>query len=132
MSELGRGRLILIIEDNEKNMKLTRYVLQSNGFRTVEATNAEDGVALASEIHPNLILMDVRLPGIDGVGATQKLKAGPSTAAIPVVALTASVTRDDRERFASAGFAGCIGKPIDVVAFPAQVLDYCADAPTDA
>lgn len=128
MSEMGGGRLILIVEDNDKNMKLTRDVLQFRGFRTVEATTGEDGVALAGTHMPDLILMDIALPGIDGVEAAQRLKAEPLTAAIPIVALTASVMEADRARFGEAGFAGLIAKPIDVLTFPDQVLAYCATA----
>jgi two-component system cell cycle response regulator DivK len=128
MSEMGGGRLILIVEDNDKNMKLTRDVLQFRGFRTVEATTGEDGVALAGTHMPDLILMDIALPGIDGVEAAQRLKAEPLTAPIPIVALTASVMETDRARFGEAGFAGLIAKPIDVLTFPDQVLAYCATA----
>ena len=128
MSDVGGGRLILIVEDNDKNMKLTRDVLQFRGFRTVEATTGEDGVALAGTHLPDLILMDIALPGIDGVEAAQRLKAEPLTAAIPIVALTASVMEADRARFGDAGFAGLIAKPIDVLTFPGQLLAYCAPA----
>jgi two-component system cell cycle response regulator DivK len=128
MNDLGGGRLILIVEDNDKNMKLTRDVLQFRGFRTVEATTGEDGVTLAGTHMPDLILMDIALPGIDGVEAAQQLKAKPSTAPIPIVALTASVMEADRARFGEAGFAGLIAKPIDVLTFPDQVLAYCATA----
>jgi two-component system cell cycle response regulator DivK len=122
---LGAGRLILIVEDNEKNMKLARDVLQFHGFRTVETVNGEDAVIMAREHLPDLILMDISLPGIDGVEATRQLKDEPSTATIPIVALTASVLQADRARFEEAGFAGLIAKPIDVLTFPTQVLDYC-------
>ena len=128
MSDVGGGRLILIVEDNDKNMKLTRDVLQFRGFRTVEATTGEDGVTLAGTHLPDLILMDIALPGIDGVEAAQRLKAEPSTAPIPIVALTASVMEADRARFGEAGLAGLIAKPIDVLTFPDQVLAYCATA----
>ena len=125
MSGLGEGRLILIVEDNEKNMKLARDVLQFHGFRTVETVNGEDAVIMAREHLPDLILMDISLPGIDGVEATRQLKDEPSTATIPIVALTASVLATDRARFDEAGFAGLIAKPIDVLTFPEQVLAYC-------
>jgi len=125
VSDIGAGRLILIVEDNDKNMKLTRDVLQFNGFGTVEASSGEDGVTLAREHMPALILMDIALPGIDGVEATRQLKAEPPTAKIPIVALTASVMEADRARFGEAGFAGLIAKPIDVLTFPHQVLAYC-------
>ncbi len=128
MTGAGAGRLILIVEDNDKNMKLVRDVLQFHGFRTVEATRGEDGIALAREHFPDLILMDIALPGIDGVDATKQLKADESTASIPIVALTASVMQADRTRFVEAGFAGTIVKPIDVLKFPDQVLGYCTPA----
>jgi two-component system cell cycle response regulator DivK len=117
--------LILIVEDNEKNLKLARDVLQFHGFRTVEAGSGEDGVILAREHLPDLVLMDIQLPGIDGVEATRRLKGEPLTAAIRIVALTASVMQADRARFAEVGFAGLIAKPIDVLTFPDQVLAYC-------
>jgi two-component system cell cycle response regulator DivK len=125
MSGAGGGRLILIVEDNERNMKLARDVLQFHGFRTVEAVSGEDGMVLAHQHIPDLILMDIALPGIDGVAATRQLKNEAATATIPIVALTASVTAADRARFGDAGFAGFIAKPIDVLKFPDQVLAYC-------
>jgi len=127
MSGIGDGRLILIVEDNERNMKLARDVLQFHGFRTVETVSGEDAVGMAREHHPDLILMDISLPGIDGVEATRQLKDDPSTAEIPIVALTASVLQADRARFEEAGFVGLIAKPIDVMAFPEQVLGYCPE-----
>ncbi len=125
MSGQGSGHLILIVEDNEKNMKLARDVLRFNGFRTVEATSGEDALLMAMEHLPDLVLMDVALPGIDGVEAARQLRAAPETAAIPVVALTASVMDTDRARFVDAGFAGLIAKPINVLRFPEQVLAHC-------
>ncbi len=115
--------LILIVEDNEKNMKLARDLLQYHGFTTLEATNAEDGLVLAREKMPKLVLMDIQLPGMDGVTALAQLRADVATATIPVVAMTASVMKEDRERFEKAGFDGFITKPIDVRAFPQQVRD---------
>lgn len=122
------GRLILIVEDNAKSSKLTRDVLQFHGFRTLEAVSAEDGMVLAREHLPDLILMDIALPGIDGVSATQQLKSEVITASIPIVALTASVMGADRARFRGAGFVGCIIKPIDVLEFPDQVRRFCGGA----
>jgi two-component system cell cycle response regulator DivK len=116
--------LILIVEDNDKNLKLQRDVLRFHGFDTIEATNAEDGVALARERHPQLVLMDIQLPGMDGVSALQKLRQDSVTASIPVVAVTASVMKEDRKRFESAGFDGFITKPISVKTFPDQVRGY--------
>jgi len=116
--------LILIVEDNDKNLKLARDLLRFHGFDTIEATSAEDGISLAHERKPDLVLMDIQLPGMDGVSALHKLREDEETAAIPVVALTASVMKEDRERFDKAGFDGFITKPISVKAFPDQVRSY--------
>lgn len=132
MSGQGAGRLILVVEDNEKNLKLVRDVLQFHGFRTLEAINGEEALVMARQHLPDLVLMDVSLPGIDGVEATRQLKADPSMAATPIVALTASVMETDRARFGAAGFAGLIAKPIDVLTFPAQVLAYCQNRGQEA
>lgn len=119
------GELILIVEDNEKNLKLARDVLQYKGFRTLEAMTAAEGVTLAIEHHPDLVLMDIQLPDADGVSALQQLRAEAATKAIPVVAFTASVMEADRQRLAAAGFDGYLAKPIDVKALPEQVAGYC-------
>ena len=116
--------LILIVEDNDKNLKLTRDLLRFHGFETIEATSAEDGITLARERRPQLVLMDIQLPGMDGVSALRELRKDAATAAIPVVALTASVMKEDRERFDKAGFDGFITKPISVKEFPDQVRVY--------
>ncbi len=118
--------LILIVEDNEKNMKLARDLLRFHGFDTIEATSAEDGLTLARERVPTLVLMDIQLPGMDGVSALGQLRDDARTAKIPVVAMTASVMKEDRERFDKAGFDGFITKPIDVGSFPQQVRDAVA------
>ena len=120
------GHVVLIVEDNEKNMKLARDILQYHGFATLEATTGEDGVTMAREKCPSLVLMDIQLPGIDGVTALELMRRDPSTSRIPVVAMTASVMKEDRERFDKAGFDGFITKPIDVRAFPGQVRDAIA------
>jgi two-component system cell cycle response regulator DivK len=125
VSGQGAGHLILIVEDNEKNLKLARDVLRFNSFRTVEATTGEEALLTAREHLPDLVLMDIALPGIDGVEAARRLRTAPETAAIPIVALTASVMEADRARFVDAGFAGLIAKPINVLRFPEQVLAYC-------
>ncbi len=122
------GEVILIVEDNDKNLKLVRDLLQVKGYRTLEAGTAEEGLALAATHLPQLILMDIQLPGMDGVTAVGRLKAEPRTAAIPVVALTAFAMKDDQERFLNAGFDGYLIKPIDVREFPAQVRRYCERA----
>lgn len=116
--------LILIVEDNDKNLKLARDLLRYHGFETIEATNAEEGIPLARERKPRLVLMDIQLPGMDGVSALERLRADARTADIPVVALTASVMKEDRERFDRAGFDGFITKPIDVKSFPEQIRGY--------
>jgi two-component system cell cycle response regulator DivK len=115
------AELILIVEDNDKNMKLARDLLQFAGLRTLEATNAEDGLAIAQRERPDLVLMDIQLPGMDGITALRKLREDERTSAIPVVALTASVMKADRERFESAGFDAFMQKPVDVRTFAAEV-----------
>ena len=116
--------LVLIVEDNDKNLKLARDLLRYHGFETIEATSAEDGIPLAVARKPHLILMDIQLPGMDGVSALEKLRANATTAAIPIVAMTASVMKEDRERFDKAGFDGFITKPIDVKTFPEQIRGH--------
>ena len=106
--------LILIVEDNEKNLKLVRDVLQVKGYETLEAGTAEDGLKLARARKPDLILMDIQLPGMSGIEALKALRAEPATAAIPVVAITASVMQQDRQQIMSAGFDGFIEKPINL------------------
>ena len=119
------GELILIIEDNEKNLKLVRDILQFKGYRTLEAKTAEESFALAASHQPDLILMDIQLPGADGMTALRQLRDEPRTASIPVVALTAFAMKDDRERFLAAGFDGYLDKPINVKEFPEQVRRFC-------
>ena len=118
------NELILIVEDNEKNLKLARDVLRFHGFRTVEAIDGESAVTMSLEHLPALILMDIQLPGIDGIVAMQRIRAEERTKHIPTVALTASVMTGDRERFDKAGFDGFIAKPIEVKSFPDQVRAY--------
>ena len=118
------NELILIVEDNEKNLKLARDVLRFHGFRTVEATDGESAIAMSLEHLPALVLMDIQLPGIDGIAAMKRIRADERTKHIPTVALTASVMSGDRERFDEAGFDGFIAKPIEVKSFPEQVRSY--------
>src|SRR5213594_2079071 len=106
------NEMILIVEDNEKNRKLVRDVLQHRGYRTLEAETGEDGVRLAKEHRPALILMDIQLPGIDGITALGQLRADPATRVIPVIAVTASVMTHDRQKIMAAGFDGYQSKPI--------------------
>ena len=119
------GELILIVEDNEKNLKLVRDVLHFKGYRTLEAGTAGEGISLAGAHRPDLILMDIQLPDMDGVAALGQLRAEPSTAGIPVVALTAQAMAGDRERLLGAGFDGYVIKPISIKDFPEQVRQFC-------
>jgi two-component system cell cycle response regulator DivK len=109
--------LVLIIEDNEKNMKLVRDVLQIKGYETMEAVSAEDGLALVAERKPDLVLMDIQLPGMNGIECLLVLRANPATAAIPVIAVTASVMQQDRKHITEAGFDAYLGKPLDLKEF---------------
>lgn len=109
--------LILIVEDNDKNMKLVRDVLQAKGYQTAEAVTAEEGLVLARRLNPDAILMDIQLPGMSGLEALAVLRADPATAAIPVVAITASVMDQDRVKILAAGFDGYISKPISLKPF---------------
>ena len=113
--------LILIVEDNEKNMKLVRDILQAKGFETMEAVNAEDGIKLALARVPDLVLMDIQLPGMNGMEALKVLRAEPATAKVPVVAITASVMTQDRQQIMDTGFDGFIEKPINLRDFLATV-----------
>jgi two-component system, cell cycle response regulator DivK len=109
--------LILIVEDNEKNMKLVRDVLRVKGYATLEATTAEEGIQLAVEHRPDLVLMDIHLPGMNGIEARRVLRADPATSKIPVIAVTASVMQQDRKQITEAGFEGYVGKPINLKEF---------------
>jgi two-component system cell cycle response regulator DivK len=115
------GELILIVEDNEKNMKLLRDVLGHRGYRTLEAVTGEEGVALARAHLPALTLMDIQLPGIDGIEAFEQLAADEATKNIPVVAVTASAMQEERARIEAAGFAGYQPKPIRIREFMAAM-----------
>ena len=116
---------ILIVEDNEKNMKLFRDVLQATGYGTLEASTGEDAVELAVSHIPALVLMDVQLPGIDGVEALARLRRDERTESIPVLALTAQAMHGDRARFLAAGFDGYVSKPVDVAELLRTVEEYC-------
>ena len=109
--------LILIVEDNDKNLKLVRDVLQVKGYETIEAGSAEDGIELARSRKPDLVLMDIQLPGMNGIDALKVLRDDASTAHIPVIAVTASVMQQDRNLITEAGFDGYIGKPINLKEF---------------
>ena len=121
--------LILIVEDNPRNMKLVRDVLQVKGHSTLEATTGEDGIVLAKERMPDLVLMDIQLPGMNGIQALGQLRAEPATARIPVIAVTASVMQQDRKLITEAGFDGYIGKPINLAEFLETVNAHLAKGP---
>jgi CheY-like chemotaxis protein len=119
---------VLVIEDNPLNRKLVRDVLGHAGYRVLEAADAEQGIAAARAERPDLVLMDIQLPGIDGIEALGRLRADEATAAIPVAALTAQAMKADRERFLAAGFDGYLEKPVSVPALPGQVEALIAGA----
>ena len=139
-SEPGRGstftftlpsqtmKTILIVEDNEKNMKLARDILRAKGYATLEAVNGLDGVSLALQHKPDLVLMDIQLPDINGIQAFERIRANADTAAIPVVAFTASVTVNDRSRIGDAGFDAFLSKPINLKEFVETVRRLAGDA----
>jgi CheY-like chemotaxis protein len=127
------GELILIVEDQPLNRKLVRDVLQAKGYRTLETETAEDGLRVALERQPALILMDIQLPGINGIEALKRLRTEPATRAIPVIAVTASAMQQNRRDILEAGFDGYQPKPINVAAFLSAVreaLDARGAAPT--
>jgi CheY-like chemotaxis protein len=113
--------LILVIEDNDKNRKLVRDVLTYRGYQVVEAETGEDGVRLTRERKPQLVLMDIQLPGIDGIEALRRLRADETTRGIPVIAVTASAMDHDRQKIMAAGFDGYQSKPLSVKEFLATV-----------
>jgi two-component system cell cycle response regulator DivK len=129
--DTGRARpipLVLIVDDNEKNRKLARDVLRAAGLQTIEAANGGKAIALAAECLPDVILLDLRLPDMDGTEVARTLRDRAQTARIPVVALSALRYAGDSDRLLAAGFSGYLEKPIDVGAFPEQVRSFCASA----
>ncbi len=119
------GELVLIVDDNEKNLELVRDLLQVTGYRTLEAGTAADCITLAAKHRPDLILMDIQLPDDDGVAALGRLRAMPGVSVTAVVALTAFAMRGDRERLLGAGFDGYLSKPIEIQSFLHQVQQFC-------
>ncbi len=112
--EVMANELILIVEDNEKNRKLLRDLLQVKGYKTIESETAEEGIRLAQESQPALILMDIQLPGMDGITALKRLRAEPKTRDIPVIAVSASAMTNKRETMLAQGFNGYQTKPISI------------------
>ena len=121
------GALILIVEDNLKNLKLFRDVLQFKGYQTVEAESAEAGIALARERQPALILMDIQLPQMDGREAMTVLKADERTRQIPIIAVTSFAMKGDREELLASGFNGYLAKPVDIKELP-QIVEHHLNA----
>jgi CheY-like chemotaxis protein len=117
------GELIVIIEDNEKNRKLARHILEHEGYRVLEAEEAEEGVRLVKGHAASLVLMDIRLPGIDGIEALRRLRNDAVTRAIPVMAVTASAMTTDRVKIMAAGFDAYQSKPITIKPFVAAVRE---------
>jgi CheY-like chemotaxis protein len=115
------NELILIIEDNEKNRRLARDVLQVKGYKTIESETAEEGLNLAAEQSPALILMDIQLPGMDGITAMKQLKADPKTKSIPIIAITASAMTNNRQAMLAEGFDGYQTKPITLKDFLGEI-----------
>ncbi len=110
-------KTILIVEDNEKNMKLVRDILRHNGHATIEAVTGTDGVRLALEAPPDLVLMDIQLPDIDGIEALRRMREAPALDAVPVVAVSASVMPDDHQKILRSGFDAFVTKPINLKQF---------------
>jgi len=117
------GKLILIVEDNEQNRKLTRDLLQVHGYLTIEAETGEDAIALAATRAPDLVVMDIHLPGMSGLDALAQLRAAPATRSLPVMAFTASVMPQDRNEIMAAGFDAFVSKPIDLELFLQTIAD---------
>ena len=122
--------LVLIVDDNEKNLRLAREVLRAAGLRTIEAVSGGEGIALAAERTPDVILLDLQLPDMDGTDVARELRDGARTGHIPVVALSARPYIGEGDQLQAAGFAGYLEKPIDVREFPAQVRGYCGPVST--
>ena len=120
------GELILIVEDNERNLKLLRDLLGAYGYRSLEARSAEEALVLARAEHPQLVLMDIQLPGMDGLAALRELRAEPETTSTPVIAVTAYAMNEDRDRLLSAGFDGYLEKPINVRELPSYLRSHIA------
>ena len=118
---------ILIVEDNEKNMKLVRDILQHQGHATLEAVTGTDGVRIAKKAKPDLVLMDIQLPDIDGIAALRQIRAEPQLDAMPVLAVSASVMPDEQQKIVSSGFDGFITKPIQLKLFREAVQRCLAE-----
>ncbi|HEX4235820.1 MAG TPA: response regulator [Caldimonas sp.] len=120
-------KTILIVEDNEKNMKLVRDILRHNGHQTIEAASGLDGVRLAHDRRPDLILMDIQLPDIDGIEALSRIRGERALDAVPVIAVSASVMPDDQQKIVTSGFDAFVTKPINLKHFLATVQRFLAE-----
>ena len=120
---------VLVVEDNTANMKLAKFLLESVGHTVISATDAESGLTLARDRQPNLILMDIQLPRMDGLEATALLKRDDATRAIPVIALTALAMKGDEERIRAAGCDGYMAKPLAYREFLATISAHLAKVP---
>ena len=127
---MASGR-ILVVEDNPLNLKLVRDVLTVSGYEVVAAPSAEEGVTLAATCEPDLVLMDIQLPGMDGYEALRILRQNARLDRVPIVAVTAFAMREDRERASREGFDGYLGKPISVRALPSQVGEFLSNGRAD-
>jgi Response regulators consisting of a CheY-like receiver domain and a winged-helix DNA-binding domain len=117
---------VLVVEDNEMNMQLVEYLLEEGGFQILKATSGEDALQVANADVPDLILMDIHLPGMDGLTVVREMKSLEKTKRIPILALTAHAMRGDKDRFLEAGCDGYISKPIDVKTFVSSIAKYLA------
>jgi len=115
---------VLVVEDNDRNLELVRDILEFHGFKLLEASNAAEAIALATSQVPDIVLMDIQLPDLDGEAALRQLRANPTTAHIPIVALTAFAMKDDRARFLAAGFDGYLEKPVNIRTLAEDVRSY--------
>lgn len=123
-----QNKMVLVVEDNPLNMKLIRSLLQLGDFDMIEAPDAESGIELAKKIKPDLILMDIQLPGMDGLSATQLIKNDPSLNKVPIVAITSYAMHGDEQKAKSAGCSGYIAKPIDTRSFLDTINEYMISA----
>lgn len=119
---------ILIIEDNEQNLYLATFILEKNGFEVVQARDGQEGIELAGQVHPALILLDIQLPVLDGYAVAQELRKNPSLASVPLVAVTSYAMVGDRERVLAAGCTGYIEKPINPETFISEITQYLGDS----
>ncbi len=114
-------RRVLVVDDTEANIHLMRFILKENGFEVIEARSGTEGVKLAVQEKPDLILMDIQLPDIDGLEVTKRIRASEADGNIPIIALTSYAMPGDRERIMAAGCTGYISKPIDVKTFIKEI-----------